>query len=46
LIALETVMIDEMEAVIFLTSVTFIVAVGGAIIQGYRWSPMQHNGRD
>ena len=28
-------MSDGMEAVIFLTSVTFIVAVGGAIIQGF-----------
>jgi hypothetical protein len=27
--------IDDMEAVIFLTAVTFIVAVGGAIVQGY-----------
>jgi hypothetical protein len=38
-------MIDEMEAVIFLTSVTFIVAVGSAIIKGYSWTPMQRNGR-
>jgi hypothetical protein len=34
-------MSDGMDAVIFLSSVTFVVAVGGAIIQGYGWSSVK-----
>ena len=37
----QPVSIENMEAVIFLTSVTFIIAVGGAIIQGYGSSWLQ-----
>lgn len=38
-------LINDMEAVIFLSSVTFVIAVGAAIKQGYNWSPLQYRVR-